>query len=141
MRPARLLALSTVALLVLAACAGADGPSVPEPDGPPAAGASDRTAGTAPRVYTLEQAQAADVDGPILVSGLLIDAGDGWRLCAAIAESYPPQCGGASVTVEGLDPADHDLDEASGVRWSEGATLFGELRGDTFTVTGSASAA
>jgi hypothetical protein len=81
------------------------------------------------------------VAGPILVTGLLIDAGDGWRLCAAIAESYPPQCGGESLTVEGLDPADHDLQEAAGVRWSEGVTLFGEVDGETFRVTGPASAA
>lgn len=129
MRPVRLLVLSAAALL-LAACAGAGEPP-----------SSDEATGTAPRAYTLDEAQAADVDGPILVTGLLIDAGDGWKLCALIAESYPPQCAGASVTVVDLDPADHDLFEANGVRWAEGATLFGVLSGDTFTVTGPASAA
>lgn len=160
MRPVRLLTLSAVTLLVLAAgawaCAEvppsnepdsageANSPDPPASDGladEPDTAAPDSAASTAPRAYTLDEALAADVDGPILVTGLLIDAGDGWRLCAAIAESYPPQCGGASVTVTELDPADHDLHEAGGVRWSEGATLFGELRGDAFTVTGPASAA
>lgn len=156
MRPVRLLTLSVATLLVLAAgasaCAevppsnepdragSADSSGTPAPDEPGTA-APDSAAGTAPRAYTLDEARAAAVDGPILVTGLLIDAGDGWRLCAAIAESYPPQCGGASVTVDNIDPADHDLQEANGVRWSERATLFGELRDDTFTVTGPASAA
>lgn len=27
------------------------------------------------------------------------------RLCQALAESYPPQCGGSSIVVEGLDLA------------------------------------
>jgi len=142
MRPFRLL-IATAASLLLVACAAADGMSPSDPANPPPADASDAggAGGTAPRAYTLEEALAADVDGPILVTGLLIDAGDGWRLCAAVAESFPPQCGGDSVTVEGLDPADHDLQDAGGVQWSEAATLFGELDGTTFTVTGPASAA
>ena len=144
MRPIRLIVVSTAASLALAACAGADGLSPADPANPPPAGASEDTGGaggTAPRAYTLEEALAADLDGPILVTGLLIDAGDGWRLCAAIAESYPPQCGGESLAVEGLDPADHDLQQAAGVQWSEGVTLFGEVDGETFRVTGPASAA
>lgn len=43
------------------------------------------------------------------------------------------------MTVEGLDPARFDLQEASGVRWNEAATVAGELRGDTFTATGPGS--
>jgi hypothetical protein len=143
MRPFRLLVAATAASLLPVSCAGADGPSPGDPVNPPPAEASEAAGagGTAPRAFTLEEALASDGDGPILVTGLLIDAGDGWRLCAAVAESFPPQCGGASVTVEELDPADHDLQDAGGVRWSESATLFGELDGTTFTVRGPASAA
>lgn len=144
MRSSRLLVVSTAAALALAGCAGADGLSPSDPANRPPAGVSEDTGdagGTALRAVPLEEAMAADADGPILVTGLLINAGDGWRLCAAIAESYPPQCGGASVSVEGLDPADHDLQDAGGVQWSEGTTLFGELDGETFRVTGPASAA
>lgn len=144
MRPSRLLAVSTAAALALAGCAGSDGLSSSDPANRAPAGVSEDTGGaggTAPRAYTVDEALAADVDGPLLVTGLLIDAGDGWRLCALVAESHPPQCGGESVTVEGLDPADHDLQEAGGVQWSEGTTLFGELDGGTLRVTGPASAA
>lgn len=140
MRSARLFAAVVIAALALAACAGADD-LTPDPAGPPVSGASDPAGGTAPRVYTLEEAIAADPEGPILVTGMLIDSGDGWQLCSLAAESYPPQCGGEMVTVEGVDPAEFDLEEANGVRWQQGATLYGELDGDTFTVTGPASAA
>ncbi len=146
-----------VAALMLAACAGAASPDDAEAPtagrsadpgantAQPGATATDRDGtatdpgSTAPRAYTVDQALTAGVDGPILVTGLLIDAGNGWRLCEAIAESYPPQCGGASVSVDGVDPAEYDLERADGVRWSEAATVVGTLDGDTLTVTGSAA--
>ena len=43
-------------------------------------------------------------DDLVSVSGALFVAPDGTvRLCDAIAESFPPQCGGASIEVSGLD--------------------------------------
>lgn len=112
----------------------ADEPLPTEDDGSGAAG------GTTMRVYTLGEARAAAVEGSIHVTGLLIDAGDGWRLCEVVLESYPPQCGGDSVVVEGVDPSMFPLEEQSGVRWQTDATVVGELDGDTFTITGSAAA-
>ena len=59
-------------------------------------------------------------------SGFLVDAGGEVRLCDALAESYPPQCGGESLTVEGeLPPV--EWTEAQGVRWTDApVTLRGE---------------
>ena len=48
----------------------------------------------------------------------VLDDGDGPELClGAVAESYPPQCGGPALV--GWDWADHEgtFEEASGVRW------------------------
>lgn len=48
------------------------------------------------------------------------------RLCEALAESFPPQCGGSSVVVEGLDlasvPGLTSIDDPAlaQVSWSEG---------------------
>jgi hypothetical protein len=138
--------VAVAAALVLAACArgpaGSAGPSTPASPtdaGAPTAAPGGDPGGTAPRAYTVDEAVSAEVDGPILVTGLLIDAGNGWRLCATIAESYPPQCGGAFVSVDGLDAAEFDLQQAGTVRWSEDATVVGTLDGDILTVTGSAA--
>jgi len=68
-------------------------------------------------------------DDLVSVAGALFVDPDGTvQLCDAIAESFPPQCGGARVAVEGLDLSTvPDLQEANGVRWAEGITLFGSV--------------
>src|SRR5262245_59379029 len=45
----------------------------------------------------------ADSDEPQRVTGNLLVQGDEVRLCSALAESFPPQCGNPSLVVEGLD--------------------------------------
>lgn len=66
----------------------------------------------------------------VLVNGtLFIDADGSARLCDAIAESFPPQCGGARLIVENLDPTMvPELQEQDGVRWAESVQLFGTIR-------------
>lgn len=68
-------------------------------------------------------------DDLVLVSGaLFVDAEGGMLLCDAVAESFPPQCGGARLAVEGLDLATIDgIEEANGVRWAEDVVLFGSV--------------
>ena len=66
----------------------------------------------------------------------VLDDGDGPELClGAVAESYPPQCGGPALV--GWDWADHEgtFEEASGVRWGAYA-LEGryDADGSTFEV-------
>ncbi len=62
---------------------------------------------------------------PVEVEGFLLIDGNSTRLCSAVAESYPPQCGGSSIVLDGFDPAavadvvTHEGD----VSWLEGAIL------------------
>lgn len=58
--------------------------------------------------------------------GFLVDSGGEVRLCDALAESYPPQCGGDSLRVEGELPQVR-WSEAQGVRWTDEQVL---LRGE-----------
>ncbi|HYN33621.1 MAG TPA: hypothetical protein VES40_13425 [Ilumatobacteraceae bacterium] len=85
---------------------------------------------------TVEQLLARSSDTPIAVQGLLhVDQG-ATRLCAAIMESYPPQCGAPSVELVGLDlAAVEGTTTADGVSWKEGAVLNLERAADgRFTV-------
>ncbi len=80
-------------------------------------------------------------DGEVRTQGLVtvLDAGDGPELClGAVAESYPPQCGGPAVA--DFDWGDVGFEEASGVTWGSYA-LTGTYDGTTFTVTDSIPAA
>lgn len=125
---------------VIAGCAGeaddpGSAPSVEEPP-PPAGDADQDPGGTTVSVHRVSEAMAAEVQGSIHVVGLLIDDGSGWRLCELVLESYPPQCGGERLVVDGLDPAELPLEESGGVRWQTDATVVGEIDGDTLTVTG-----
>ena len=116
-----------------------------DPDGDDAAGGEavgddavgDDAAGTTMRVYAVSEAIALEQEGSVHVTGLLIDDGSGWRLCDTVMESYPPQCGGDFLTVEGLDPTGLPLEESGGVQWQTEATLVGEVEGDKIVVTGS----
>ncbi len=80
-------------------------------------------------------------DGQVRTSGLVtvLDAGEGPELClGAVAESYPPQCGGPAVA--DFEWGDVGSEEASGVRWGSYA-LTGTYDGTTFTVTDAIPAA
>jgi hypothetical protein len=119
-----------VALLVLAGCA-AQAPGTT----PPAADGGDLTlviVDGEPQGTGISVADAlghGPTDDIVTVSGaLFVDADGIVRLCEAIAESFPPQCGGLRITVEGLDLDDVvGLQEANGVRWAEAVTLLGSV--------------
>jgi hypothetical protein len=68
-------------------------------------------------------------DDLVTVTGSLFVDPDGTvRLCDAIAESFPPQCGGERIVVQGLDlDAIADLQTEGEVSWAEGVTLFGSV--------------
>jgi hypothetical protein len=68
-------------------------------------------------------------DDIVSVTGaLFVDADGTVLLCDAIAESFPPQCGGDRIAVVGLDLATVDsLQEANGVQWAEGVVLLGSV--------------
>jgi hypothetical protein len=96
------LAIIPLALaLAVVGCGGEEGPLTPE--------------------------QARDAAGEVTVEGALIAIeGEPVRLCSAILESYPPQCGEPSVEVRGLDLDSLDglsstrpEDEVTPARWSD----------------------
>jgi hypothetical protein len=77
----------------LAACGGSEG-------------ASPGSLPTGSEILTIEEALASAPEGPVWVSGFLLAERDApVQLCSALAESYPPQCGGASLVLDGLDLA------------------------------------
>jgi hypothetical protein len=80
---------------------------------------------------TVEQLVERSSDTPIAVEGFL-HASDGVvRLCAAILESYLPQCGEPSVELVGVDMEALDgVTTAEGVSWKEGVVLAVQRRQD-----------
>ena len=127
----RFLAAITVVLLLLAGCAGQDrGAS------PPASNGDDLRLvivegepGDEPGLTVAQALGHGPTDDIVLVSGaLFVDADGTVRLCDAIAESFPPQCGGERIVVEGLDLRSvAGLQEANGVRWADAVTLLGSV--------------
>lgn len=93
--------------------------------------------GDEPPPAAIRPGEAADLAGPVAVAGFLIAAGDEIKICEALAESFPPQCGGAFVPVTSLDLVDPDDIQSSGdVRWTDyTVTIFGEMVDGTLVVT------
>ena len=82
------------------------------------------------------EAVAAGIQGPFLVSGFLVVDADGARLCEALAESFPPQCGGTSVPLQPAEaPAGAATTTEGDVTWSEQPVLVeGEIVDGVFVV-------
>ena len=88
---------------------------------------------------SIAEARDSDLDGPLLVNGFLVARAGEARLCEALAESFPPQCGAGSLIVRGVDldllGGQWELQEAQGVTWSnEPIQLLGTIEGDLLTV-------
>jgi hypothetical protein len=126
--------LLSIAILALPACGSgqpAEDPATPSP--------AARAAGPG---ISVQEALASKLGVPLLVRGYVVAAGGEIRLCDALAESYPPQCGVASLVVEGVA-----LDELPGVTTAEGVTwsereveLLGRVEGGVLLVESAASA-
>ena len=116
-----------IALLLLAACSTSADPS--EPTGAWTLVVADGGSGDGPGMSVADALTHGPTDDLVTVSGALFVTPDGTvRLCDAIAESFPPQCGGASIEVSDLDLSTvADLQEANGVRWAESVVLFGSV--------------
>jgi hypothetical protein len=86
---------------------------------------------------TVAEALETDASGVIAVQGFLLINVDGEaRLCDALAESFPPQCGGASITVTNYEEVlGTPLQAEQGVSWTdETVTFLGEIVDGTFVV-------
>jgi hypothetical protein len=94
----------------------------------------EEEAGSGPVEMLVED--VGDHDGPAGVTGSLLANGDDVKLCAALAESFPPQCGGESIRVVGLDLDTLDgLTTEGEVTWSDlPITVEGVLADGTLTV-------
>ncbi len=115
--------------MTLGACGGDEDGNEPEP-APPAAGAPIPGGG-----LSIEEALASDVEGPLAVKGFVVRTGDETRLCSALAESFPPQCGGPSLRVEG-EVGDVDFEQEGDVRWTETeVSLLGDVDGDVLRIS------
>lgn len=151
MRPR--LAILPAILLALAACAAPDGDTPVDASSAPsdhADGSADpgdsgnEVPADADGVLIVQQGAVADGPGisvtdalgwmgegeAVLVNGaLFVDAEGDIRLCEALAESFPPQCGGARLLVEGIGDLDAfpELQEEGDVRWVESVQLFGTV--------------
>lgn len=132
--------IAVLLLLMVAACSmgGADTP-VGDDDTPPATGAPAKDAvlvisngnrGGGDAGMSVSEALKHRATGDLVfVKGSLFVGPDGTvLLCEAIAESFPPQCGGARLEVRGLDLATvADLQAEGEVRWAERVVLFGSV--------------
>ena len=103
----------------------------------PGAACSDSGAmsGVGPGI-SIGDASSSNLQGPLLINGHL-HAEDGQvRLCEVLAESFPPQCGGRSLVVQGLDLTTRDgLTSEGSVTWSDQLVqVLGTLDGDVLTV-------
>ena len=119
----------TLLIVLLAACAAPDDSDHPTDGGAPVLVIADGAPGDGPGMTVAEALTHGPTDDLVTVTGaLFVDADGTVRLCDAIAESFPPQCGGDRIVVEGLDLDDiDDIQEENNVRWSESVTLFGSV--------------
>jgi hypothetical protein len=123
------LVATLLAAATLAGCGGDD-------DDAPAGGATStpQTSGIAagPGI-SIDAALASGSDEPQLVTGNLLVQDDEVRLCSALAESFPPQCGGASLHVVSLDLEEVDgLITEGEVSWTDRPIeLLGVVENDT----------
>ncbi len=101
-----------------------------------AACASGMDAGAAPDAPVGQSLGSLDPglpDGEVIAEGTVLEDSDGARVCFAVMESYPPQCGGLPVagwSWDGLDGAE----TANGVTWGAYA-VQGTYDGEVLTVT------
>jgi hypothetical protein len=90
-----------------------------------------------PLPAAIQPGDAADVSGPVAVAGFIVAVGNEIKICEALAESFPPQCGGAFVTVTDLGQVDPDsLQTAGNVMWTDySVTISGEMVDGTLVAT------
>ena len=108
-----------LSVLALAGCGSAEDEQAAQAPAP-SAGAAIPGGG-----LSVQEAIDSELDGPLMVKGYLIERAGELRLCSAILESSPPQCGEPSLLVEGPAPAPSE----------EQASLLGEVDGGMIAVS------
>lgn len=120
--------MRTTAVLALVLSLAACGTTAPAPDGEPTLVIADGAV-DGPGLSVADALGHRATDDIVTVSGALFVGADGAiLLCDAIAESFPPQCGGERIHVTGLDlAAVPGLQTEGEVSWAEGVTLLGSV--------------
>ena len=97
--------------------------------------ASGPISGVGPGI-SIDEALTSNLKGPLLINGLLQVEDGQVRLCAVLAESFPPQCGGSFLVVKGLDLTKMDgLTSEGSVTWSDQPVQVpGTLKDEVLTV-------
>ncbi len=121
-----LLTVLAIAGVVAAACGDEEGGV-----------ASGPISGVGPGI-SVDEALTSNLKGPLLINGLLHVEDGQVRLCAVLAESFPPQCGGRFLVVKGLDLMKVDgLTREGPVTWSDRPVqVLGALEDGVLTVAG-----
>lgn len=97
--------------------------------------------GPAPSTATAQAPVAVDdlasaEPGPVTVRGFVVWDAASARLCGVLMESFPAQCGGASVVIADPERLDVTFDEEQGVRWTPNAVvLTADYDGTRLTLT------
>lgn len=74
--------------------------------------------------------------GEVSVVGAVVIDANGARLCSALAESFPPQCGGEIVELVNVDAFDLPLQEEQNTRWTDPpVVLTGTYDNGAFTIS------
>jgi hypothetical protein len=121
----RMLSAAIALALMVAAC----GDDVAEP------GKDGTRSGVGPGISVTEAIEG-DFVGPVLVNGyLFVDAAGEMTLAEMVLESYPPQPGGATLEVEGLDLSQMELQSEQGMSWTDDTIqVLGTVEGGKLTV-------
>lgn len=94
--------------------------------------ASDLPAEEPERGVSVGDATAQPIDGAFELRGYFVADDGGARLCETLIESFPPQCGGASLPVGDFDVGVR-LSSEAGVSWTDQVVyLEGEIIGGVF---------
>lgn len=131
----RLRIIASLLMVVAAACGSGDDPSVGAGDTtqPPVDGGDAATGAPVPGgALTVAEARATSLDDVLAVRGFIVVRDDDRFLCDALAESFPPQCGGERLRLEGLDLEQVDELRTEGpTSWTEDpVTVVGHVDGD-----------
>ena len=111
-----------LAVLAVAVAGCGSGEDAATTGAPPAAGAPIPGGG-----LSVQEAIDSDLDGPLMVRGYVIERDGELRLCEAILESHPPQCGEPSLRIE---PDGVDVSPSE-----ERRSLLGEVDGGAIRLT------
>ncbi len=77
----------------------------------------------------------AEPSGSVDAVGFVVIDSSGARLCSALAESFPPQCGGGSVEIVNPDALDVIFEASGAVQWTDSAVVVrGQYSQQTFTI-------